>query len=443
MMSRSTHTICAVTRAVVKQVLAYTGGLLLVVSPSRVCAQPAHEHKQQEQQPAEAQPPPDWPVVIAQLLQDMHERPGHAQTRDQLATAYNNYGVSLSEQQKWDLAIQQLEEAIKLDDTKEAFRNNLSSIYLAQAQDAYKGHQANGALEALDKALALNPDSAQAYGLRGQIEYDRQKLKEAQAAWKRAVDIDPTQAELAKRLAQVTQELPVESKFEKLSQVYFDLRYEEQLEHPIGFDIRDALLDARRSVGADFAYWPKHKLVVLIYSAKNFHQLQQETPEWAGGQFDGKIRVPLPSAQLSQATVRQILFHEYTHAVIFDLTNDKCPRWLNEGLAEYEGRTQLAGSLKRLQSAFDGQQLIPWQELSGHFSPTAPVQEVAAAYEQAYSISVYLVKRCGFWRVRRLLKAIGDGQSWETALADTLHMKLAKIEADWRNWLPELLHASP
>jgi len=409
-------------------------GLLVLVIPGVVHAQAA-----EDQEGSSQQAPTDWPAEISRLRQQMYERPGHALTRQQLATAYNNYGVGLGEQGQWELAIQQLQEAIALDETSEVYRNNLSAVYLNQAQDASTRHQVNVALEAVNRAITINPNSAQAYVLLGQIEYGRQKLKEAKTAWQRAFDLDPAQPGLAEQLAQVTEELPIESKFERVSQAYFDIRYEEQIERPVGFDIRDALLEARRSVGADFAYWPRHKVIVLIYGADSFRALRQETPEWAAGQFDGKIRVPLPSAQLNQAVVKQILYHEYTHALIYDLTNGKCPTWLNEGLAEYEGRTQYPGTLTQLQSAVDAQRWTPWQELSDHFSPQRSREVVSSAYEQSYSLAAYLIGRYGWWRIRKLLKAIADGQPWDAALAEILHLKLARLEADWRRWLPGFL----
>ena len=385
---------------------------------------------------------PDWPTVIAQLQQQLYERPGMAHLRQQLATAYNNYGVKLGEQRQWHEAIAQLERARELDPSNQQFTTNLSMLYANQAQAEYGAHQLNDAADFIHKALVVNPALAKGYAMLGQIEYDRQRLKEAKAAWQQAVVLDPNLPGIAQQLAQVTDELPVESKFERLAQASFDLRYEEKLQSPVGFDIRDALLDARRSVGSDFSYWPKQKIVVLIYSAESFRQLRRDTPEWVGGQFDGKIRVPMPSAQLSSATVKQIIFHEYTHAVIADLTAGKCPRWFNEGLAEYEGRTQTAKSLQYLQRAYAAQQLLPLAGLSERFS-TVQAEEAALVYDQSYSIVAYLLERYSWWRMRQLLKALGQGQPWDDAIADVCHLKTTKLEQQWRIWLPEFLKTQP
>jgi len=385
----------------------------------------------------------DWPTAISRLQQEVYEHPGFLESRRQLAIAHNNYGVELGKQGRWALAVQELQEALRLDEANPQFKTNLCHIYFNEAQAAYQHHEIDEASDALDRLITLNPDFAPAYVLQGEIEYNRQHLKEAKAAWQRALELDPTQAQLSERLAQVTKELPVESKFERLSQFFFDVRYEERLDRPVGFDIQDTLQEARRNVGSDFSCWPKHKIVVLVYGAESFRALRRDTPEWIAGQFDGKIRVPLPDVQLDPAAVRQILYHEYTHAVIQELTNGTCPTWLNEGLAEYEGRTQKAQPLPHLAKAHQSGGLVPLAELSGRFSNALPAEQVVLGYEQSYSIAAYLVDRYAFWRIRRLLRALAEGQSFEQALAGELRLKPAKLEADWLEWLPTLLNASP
>ena len=381
----------------------------------------------------------DWPAMITRLQREASERPGAAATRQELATAYNNYGVSLGNEGQWAQAIQQLQEALRLDRDNARFQDNLAKLHLNQAHEAYGQHQLAQALQAVERALELDPELAHGYALLGEIQYQRQQLKDAKAAWERAVALDPSLTAVAARLEQVDRELPVESTFERLSQAYFDVRYDEELQRPAGFDVRDALLRARREVGSDFAYWPKYKLIVLVYRPEQFHGLGH--PDWIAGKFDGKIRMPLPGAQMPPALVTQILFHEYTHALIHDLAKGRCPAWLNEGLAEYEGRSQLQGRVDRLAEAVAQDQLIPWQELSAAIGPDQPAERMALAYEQSYSLAAYLIDRYAFWRIRRILKALGEGQPWESVLASELRIKLPRLESYWRQSLPDFLAA--
>ena len=388
---------------------------------------------------SEPQTEQDWLHVIAQLKQQLQDVPSHAAKKQQLAVAYNNYGVSLGNQGKLLDAKRELQEALDLDAGNAQFKANLVSIHLQAAQAAQREHDAVNAKRELQQALALDPKNAQAYALLGELEYSSQHLREAKTAWQKAYQIDPSIPGLKDRFDQVQDELPVESTFEKLSQSSFDIRYNEGVPRSTSYDIQSALITARREVGTDFKMWPRHKLLVLVYDAQQFRQMRQNTPDWVAGQFDGKIRVPLPSAQLNQGLVRNIMFHEYTHALIYDLTAGHCPNWLNEGLAEYEGRTQFSQPLKLLADAHHAQTLIPWAELSDRFGPTLPIEQVGLAYEQSYSMVAYLVDRYGFWRVRRLLKALAGGTPWETAVAAEFRMKLPRLEADWRQELPKFL----
>ena len=387
-----------------------------------------------------ADPAQDWPTIITQLQEQLSRFPNHPQLRQQLAIVYNNYAIQLADEGKLNDAIRQLEEATSLDTANAQLRQNLAMMHLQDAQDAYRTHRIPRARDAIGEALRIEPNTAQAYALLGEIDYNSQRLKEAKADWQKALELKPDFAEVKERLKQVSQELPVESEFERVSQAYFDVRFPDTLERSTGFDLQETLLAARRAVGADFAYWPSRKLVVLVYSAEQFRQLRQDAPEWAAGQYDGKIRVPLPNGELNPQAVTRILYHEYAHAIIHDLTDGRCPAWLNEGLAEYEAWKDVKPPWPILRHAVSGQRLIPWTQLfSAQFTAAMSTAEASLAYEQAHSIVRYLVERYSFWRIKRLLQAVKQGSPSDQVLASEFHLKLPRLEEYWKTWLRDTL----
>ncbi len=381
----------------------------------------------------------NWAAMIEELEQDFGHTPNNTAARRQLAIARNNYAIRLAEAEQLQQAQQHLEEAIRLEPTDQQFRDNLARIHLQQAQQAHQHHRASEARDGITKALKLNPQEVSAYVLLGEVEYDSQRLKEARAAWQKALSLDPGREDVTKRLEQLNQEFPVESDFERLSQAYFDIRYTESIERSKGFDVRDDLLEARRSVGSDFQHWPKYKLIVLLYGADQFRTMRTGTPDWLAGQYDGKIRVPLPGQGLDRAAVKRTLIHEYTHAVIHDLTKGQLPVWLNEGLAEYEAWKAQQPAWSALRQALKDDRLIPWAQLSSNFSMSLSTETVTLAYEQSHSIVRYLVERYGFWRMRRLIKALASEVLLEKALTDEFRTKPARLQSEWRKWLDELL----
>lgn len=383
----------------------------------------------------------DWRDAITRLRNQLHARPGHAQTRQQLAIAYNNYGIELGSEGKWDLAMSQLQEAVQLVPDHQQFRHNLANLYVNRAQEVSSANQSREALKLLTRALDYNPELSEAYVLRGQIQYSQQQLKAAKVAWERAVELDPSRSDVIEQLLQVTEELPIESKFDRISQAYFDLRFQDELSRSSGFDIRNVLQRARRQVGSDFAYWPRHKLVVLIYSDDQFRTLRQQAPEWVGGQYDGKIRVPLPGSEFDVKQVSTILFHEYTHAVVQDLSKGRCPVWFNEGLAEYEGWRHGQPQLDSLAEAHRQERLLSWDALDASFSTARTVKEVALGYQQAHSIVAYLIDRYGFWRVRRVLAGLAEGRAFDEIITKEFHITPDRLRRNWREWLPKWIRS--
>jgi tetratricopeptide (TPR) repeat protein len=381
----------------------------------------------------------DWPATITRLRQQLDGMPGHADTRQQLATAYNNYGVQLLEQGHLLEAQRQFELAIRTAPQPAEFITNLATLHLNAASAAYQARDTAAARTQLEYALKLTPDRAEAHALLGEVEYQSQRLKEAKAAWTRAIELNPDIRGVADKLAQVNRELPVESTFDRVSQFSFDIRYSDDLKSPTGYDVRDALLRARREVGNDFALWPKYKLVVLVYSAEQFRQLRQETPDWVAGQFDGKIRMPWPGPTMDPKSVTRVLYHEYTHALVHEVCGRGCPTWFNEGLAEYEAWKGDRRPWSQLPRAFAENRLIPWEQLNTWFSYTLSGQDVQLAYEQSHSIVQYLVERYSFWRMRRVMQQLSDVMPIDEALTKELRTKLPRLQRDWQSWLAQQL----
>src|SRR3989338_2493190 len=105
----------------------------------------------------------DWPTVISKLQQEAYQWPRHDEIRSQLAIAYNNYGVSLGNEGKWDLAVGQLQEAMRLDTSNQQFSMNLCRIYLNKAQKAYADHDIQAARTSVNRAISLNRNLVEAY----------------------------------------------------------------------------------------------------------------------------------------------------------------------------------------------------------------------------------------------------------------------------------------
>jgi len=380
----------------------------------------------------------DWSRIIS----DMESQPYRADNRRQLAIAYNNYAIDLSNQGSWGAAESKLEKAVALDHTNVKFKENLAMIYLNHAfvlsqhrrPPRFSSYLHREAKQLAEKAIRHDRKLAPAYVLIGDIEYENQRLTQARAAWYKAKSLDSSRAGIDERIEKLNSEYSVERKFDRSGNTFFDLRYQEQIGRSTAFDLIKTLNMARRDVGRDLNYRPRHKIVVLVYSQEDFAKVRRG-PDWVSGIYDGKIRVPFPNTSTALATIKPTLYHEYTHAIIHDMTNDQCPVWLNEGIAEYQEAKLRPPSLTRLRIAARIDRLVPLAELNAGFK--SPDPEVAAlAYQQSYSIVQFLVKKYGFYRIRRTLDHLGKDVEFEDAFKQEFRLSVAQLETRWKRWLP-------
>jgi hypothetical protein len=72
--------------------------------------------------------------------------------------------------------------------------------------------------------------------------------------------------------------------------------------------------------------------IVTIIQSRDAYKKATDAAEWSGGQYDGRIRVPVMTGQQMTAGAEQVLAHETTHACLAML--GEWPSWLHEGMAQ-------------------------------------------------------------------------------------------------------------
>ena len=93
------------------------------------------------------------------------------------------------------------------------------------------------------------------------------------------------------------------------------------------------LAEAQERVVGQLGEAPGQRVTVVLYEAAEFREVAR-VHAWVTGLFDGKIRLPAGGPLPARRELDRILAHEYTHAVVHDLTRGRAPRWLHEGLAQ-------------------------------------------------------------------------------------------------------------
>ncbi|MHC4520365.1 MAG: peptidase MA family metallohydrolase, partial [Planctomycetota bacterium] len=136
--------------------------------------------------------------------------------------------------------------------------------------------------------------------------------------------------------------------------------------------------------------------------------------------FGDVITANSPRAE-RPANWKATLWHEFCHVVTLNLTKNKMPRWLSEGVSVYEEQQRNATWGQRMNPQYRqmilGGELTPVGDLSSAFlNPPTPVHLQFAYYESSLVVE-FLVKRFGFASLRAILVDLGEGKEINTAIA--------------------------
>jgi hypothetical protein len=177
-------------------------------------------------------------------------------------------------------------------------------------------------------------------------------------------------------------------------------------------------------IGRTLGAYPPAPINVVLYSGQQFHDVTG-APEWAGGGFDGQIRLPVRGAAENLGEFDRVLTHELTHAMLKTIATRNLPAWLNEGLAMYfEGRDG-ALSERRLAAA---RLFVPLAVLQASFSRLNAAQALVAYEESAFATRA-LLDRIGPSGLPQLLQDLSTGLTMEQAI-ERFGVTFAAFESD-------------
>ncbi len=116
-----------------------------------------------------------------------------------------------------------------------------------------------------------------------------------------------------------------------------------------------------------------------------------------------------------------MLWHEFCHVITLQLTHNRMPRWLSEGISVYEERQADPSWGEHLNPRYRemlvGKDLTPVSQLSAAFlTPKSPVH-LQFAYYQSSLVVQFLVERFGREKLLLILRDLGSGTEINDALA--------------------------
>lgn len=256
-----------------------------------------------------------------------------------------------------------------------------------------------------------------------QLAEDLLRLGDDEPGWtlaRQVADADPYNVK-AYNLATLHDSM---SKFRTLQTDGFVLRMNE-LEAAVYGDRALALLrQARSQLCEKYGLQLESPVIVELFpNPQDFAVRTFGIPDvdgYLGVCFGNVITANSPKAQ-RPANWEAVLWHEFAHVVTLNLTRNKMPRWLSEGISVHEELQRNPMWGQRMNPTYrrmilDGE-LTPIGKLSGAFlSPPTPVHLQFAYYQSALVVE-FLTERFGLDAIRATLADLGDGHEINATLA--------------------------
>jgi tetratricopeptide (TPR) repeat protein len=175
--------------------------------------------------------------------------------------------------------------------------------------------------------------------------------------------------------------------------------------------------------------------------------------------FGRVVTANSPASSSSPTNWESVLWHEFCHVVTLQMTKNKMPRWLSEGISVYEERQANPSWGMRIDSRYRemilGGDLVPVGKLSGAFLAPKSSRHMQFAYLQSSLVVEFIVGRFGVEKIRGILADLRNGTEINAALAkhtvplDTLEAEFATYakekaeqlapKLNWEKPEPELL----
>ncbi len=308
-----------------------------------------------------------------------------------------------------------------------------AEYHLLLAGVIFRGADVRAARREIDLALELAPDNAAAWELSGDI-YDREgRLNLAVAEWESATKAGGSHA-LAGKIARGRREMDAEEGMDRESSRYFIILYEKEVSRELVegfFKVLDQAFDALHDKLGEY---PRDEITVLLYAKSAFKDITQ-APDWSGGLYDGKIRIPVGGLTTVEEAIglQSVLVHEMTHAFIFRMAPTGLPLWFNEGVA-----TTIQGwDPEKIHAYFSEH---PPEGLSSLADVDRTLRgrggEVTAGYAAARLAIAEIEEMRGFAAVRRIIAGVGAGGSFADVFRDEVRAEVPEFEERWRRGLP-------
>ena len=238
-------------------------------------------------------------------------------------------------------------------------------------------------------------------------------------------------------------------KFETIEGSGFAIRMDAREAKIYGHRVLTLLTEAREKLTAKYEHELPETILVEIFPRPSDFEVRTfgmpGIPGFLGVCFGDVITANSPASQAATpVNLDSVLWHEFTHVVTLNKTNNRMPRWLSEGISVYEERQRNPAWGEQMNATYrkmilDGE-LSPIGQISQMFlSPDSPIH-VQFAYFQSSLVVEHIIENYGFDSLLKILDDLAIGMNINEAIERQTE-PLAKLDEDFSKLAKELANA--
>jgi tetratricopeptide (TPR) repeat protein len=350
--------------------------------------------------------------------------------------------------------------------------NSLEALALSAALYYVQGNDAEYK-QAINAALKINPIYGEAFRVVGEVTARYYRFEDAAEQTRRAIAIDRensrAQADLGAQLMRTGDELNARRALESSFRVdpydvltYNLLQLLDRLDtfqtisesdlivklHPDEIGVLREYVPplARQALQAltkDWNFTPKGPILIEVFPVHDdFAVRTLGLPGMIGALgacFGRVVTMDSPKARPpGDFSWAATLWHELAHVITLQLSNQRIPRWLSEGISEFE-ETRARPEWRRnmvvpFVHAMEAGEVIKLSELNAAFQDP---RRISMAYYQATLLVDHIVQKFGYEGLRGFVASFADGIDTETALTRVFKTDFNTLQGSFDEFLEE------
>lgn len=233
--------------------------------------------------------------------------------------------------------------------------------------------------------------------------------------------------------------------FETRRNEYFTVRM-----HPTDAQIlwpylEPLLAEAWNALTQKYDFKPRTPILIEIFTKhEDFAVRTSGLPEIGhllGVCFGSVITLDSPRAHNPPGSInwQEVVWHEFAHVITLQMTDNRIPRWLSEGVSVFEehkgrpewGRRQDLDLIRAVQD----NRIIGLKQLDEGFSQAKTLADLNFAYYQSSLLVAFMVEKYGFDSLKELIYRFGVNADLIANIESVFHVSLDTFETAFLAWL--------